>query len=429
MSVEMYRQRSAVEYRLMVDANTISLQLVAIKAQIQAMLKVHLCLDSPVQSHCGNHRKEVNKEDECEKRKSKNAKYIPTGPTYWNASAFHRSYMEMEENFKIFVYEEGESPIFHYGPMMDIYAIEGHFIQNIEVSHFRTKDPNIAHVYFLPFSVTMINEVVNETDSHVWGPMKRIALDYVNLVAAKYPYWNRSRGGDHFMLACHDKGPEISFNIPDLHKNSIQVLCNANTSEGFNPTKDVSIPEIYLPFGKTDGMIGGAPSSQRSILVFFAGGVHGSIRPVLFKHWENKDKDVQVHQYLPKGVSYYGMIRKSKYCICASGFEVASPRMVEAFYMGCVPVLIKEHYVTPFSDVLTWKSFSVEISVEEIPKLKEILMGISKREYVRMQKRGVQVRRHFEVNSPPKSYDVFHMILYSIWLRRFNIKINGTNES
>ncbi|KAK2996219.1 hypothetical protein RJ639_026006 [Escallonia herrerae] len=335
----------------------------------------------------------------CEKRNSNNAKYIPRGPTYWNAGVFHRIYMEMEENFKIFVYEEGEPPIFHYGPMMDIYAIEGHFIQNIEVSHFRTKDPNIAHDYFLPFSVTMINEVVNETDSHVWGPMKRIALDYVNLVAGKYPYWNRSSGGDHFMLACHDKGPKISFTIPDLHKYSIQVLCNANTSEGFNPTKDVSIPEIYLPFGKTDGMIGGAPSSQRSILVFFAGGLHGSIMPVLFKQFTNS-------------------FRKG-----------GKPKDGRGTYRGCVLVLIKEHYVIPFSDILSWKSFSVEISVEKIPKLKEILMGISEREYVRMQKRGVQVRRHFEVNSPPKSYDVFHMTLYSIWLRRPNIRVNGTSES
>ncbi|CAL5444602.1 unnamed protein product [Camellia sinensis] len=51
--------------------------------------------------------------------------------------------------------------------------------------------------------------------------------------------------------------------------------------------------------------------------------------------------------------------------------------MVEALYMGCVPVLMKDHYVAPFSDVLNWKSFSVEVSVKDIPNLKTILMGIS----------------------------------------------------
>ncbi|GFQ02386.1 probable glycosyltransferase at5g03795 [Phtheirospermum japonicum] len=94
------------------------------------------------------------------------------------------------------------------------------------------------------------------------------------------------------------------------------------------------------------------------------------------------------------------MMRKSKYCICPSGYEVASPRMVEALYTGCVPVLIKDHYVPPFSDVFNWKAFSVEI-----PNMKNILMGISSRQYIRMQRRGVTARRHFEVNLRPKRYN------------------------
>ena len=208
-----------------------------------------------------------------------------------------------------------------------------------------------------------------------------------------------------------------------MRKNSIRVLCNANTSEGFDPRKDVSFPEINLQRGPIDGLLGGPSASQRSILAFFAGGVHGPIRPILLEHWENKDEDIQVHKYLPKGVSYYGMLRKSKFCLCPSGYEVASPRVVEAIYTGCVPVLISEHYVPPFSDVLNWKMFSVNVSVKEIPNLKDILTSISPRQYIRMQRRVGQVRRHFEVHSPPKRFDVFHMILHSVWLRRLNFRM------
>lgn len=53
------------------------------------------------------------------------------------------------------------------------------------------------------------------------------------------------------------------------------------------PSKDVSIPEIYLPAGTTDGLLNGPSSSHRPTLVFFAGGIHGYIRTVLFEHWEN----------------------------------------------------------------------------------------------------------------------------------------------
>ena len=187
----------------------------------------------------------------------------------------------------------------------------------------------------------------------------------------------------------------------------------------------MSFPEINLQTGSIDGFIGGPSPSHRPILAFFAGGLHGPIRPVLLGHWENKDEDIQVHKYLPKGVSYLDMMKKSKYCICPSGYEVASPRIVEAIYAGCVPVLISDYYVLPFSDVLNWKSFSVEVPVKDVPNLKKILMRIPTRQYIRMQRRVVQVRRHFEVHSPPKRFDVFHMVLHSVWLRRLNVRVRN----
>ncbi|AES60658.2 exostosin family protein [Medicago truncatula] len=352
--------------------------------------------------------------------------YVPIGPMYWNAKAFHRSYLEMEKQFKVFVYEEGEPPVFHNGPCKSIYSMEGNFIHAIELNdQFRTRDPQKAHVYFLPFSVVMLVRFVYLRDSRDFGPIRKTVTDYINVIAGKYPYWNRSLGADHFMLACHDWGPETSFSVPYLHKNSIRVLCNANTSERFNPAKDVSFPEINLQTGSINGFLGGLSASKRPILAFFAGGLHGHIRAILLEHWENnKDQDMMIQKYLPKGVSYYEMLRKSKFCLCPSGYEVASPRIVEAIYTGCVPVLISDHYVPPFSDVLNWKSFSVEISVEDIPKLKDILMRISPTQYIRMQRRVVQIRRHFEVHSPPKRFDVFHMILHSVWLRRLNFRVH-----
>ena len=112
--------------------------------------------------------------------------------------------MEMEKKFKIYIYEEGEPPIFHHGPCKQIYAIEGYFIQNLEVSNFRTRNPEEAHVYFLSLSVVMITQYVYVVDSHEWGAMKNFVRDYISVISTKHPYWNRSLGADHFMLACHD---------------------------------------------------------------------------------------------------------------------------------------------------------------------------------------------------------------------------------
>ncbi|PKA54328.1 putative glycosyltransferase [Apostasia shenzhenica] len=337
-----------------------------------------------------------------------------------------RSYLEMEKLFKVHVYEEGEPPLFHDGPCRSIYSMEGRFIYSMEMGNrFRTRDPERALVHFLPFSVVNMVKFIYQPKSYDLSPLERTIVDYINVISSRYRYWNRSLGADHFMLSCHDWGPHASRALSSLYSNSIRVLCNANTSEGFRPSKDVSLPEINLKTGTTARIIGGPSVSRRTTLAFFAGGLHGPIRPLLLHHWKDKDPSMQIHEYLPRGISYYDMMRNSRFCLCPSGYEVASPRVVEAIYLECVPVIISDHYVLPFSDVLNWKSFSVQVSPDDIPQLKEILERISTRQYIKMWRRVKVVQRHFVLNSSPVRYDVFHMILHSIWLRRLNIRIQA----
>ncbi|KAK2647750.1 hypothetical protein Ddye_015239 [Dipteronia dyeriana] len=356
--------------------------------------------------------------------------YVPRGPIYRNANAFHRSYLEMEKRFKIYVYEEGELPLFHDGPCKNIYSSEGSLFRDLEFYNiYRTKDYDKAMVFFLPFSVTKLVQYLYVPGDYKLPDIGRTVVDYINTISIKYPFWNISLGADHFMLACHDWGPQTSKFVPNLFNKSIRVLCNANTSEGFNPSKDVTLPELYLRTGKIGDLLGGLSPSHRSILAFFAGGEHGYIRSLLFQHWKNnKDRDIQVYEYLPMGVSYKSLMRKSKFCLCPSGYEVASPRIVEAIYAGCVPVIINDGYVPPFSDVLNWMTFSVNVEVKEIPNLKKILINISQRRYLRMQRRVKQVQRHFVVNETPKRFDIFHMTVHSIWLRRLNVQIKDFDD-
>ncbi|XP_070007287.1 probable glycosyltransferase At3g07620 [Nicotiana sylvestris] len=352
--------------------------------------------------------------------------YYMIGMSIFSNSNTEKSYLLMEKLFKIFVYKEGEPPLFHYGPCKNIYSMEGMFINLMEANnHFQTLNPDKAHVYFLPFSVVMILEHLFDPIIRDKAVLERILRDYVRTVSTKYPYWNRSLGADHFMLSSHDWGPRATWYVHQMYFTSIRVLCNANTSEFFNPRKDVPLPEINLLTGNINGLVEALPKSNKTILGFFAGRSHGRIRPILFRHWEEKDEDIRVYSKIPPELSYDEMMKSSKFCLCPSGYEVASPRIVEAIYANCVPVLISQNYVLPFSDVLDWDKFSIQVSVSELPNLKNILLGISEERYEKMVEGVRQVQRHFVINDPPKRYDVFHMIIHSIWLRRLNVRIHG----
>ncbi|KAL2346699.1 hypothetical protein Fmac_000699 [Flemingia macrophylla] len=339
------------------------------------------------------------------------------------------SYVEMEKIFKVYVYPDGDLPIVHDGPCKDIYSIEGRFLHELEfgVGRFRTNDPTAAHVYFLPLSVTWMVKYLYTPNTYDVTPLKHFVSDYVRLISTKYPFWNKTHGADHFMVACHDWGPYASDGNPFLYNTSIWVMCNANTSEGFNPLKDVPLPEIHLRGGEVSPKLLSPPpdNAPRRYMAFFAGGMHGPIRPILLHHWKNRDDDIRVYEYLPKDIDldYYSFMLNSKFCLCPSGYEVASPRIVESIYAECVPVILSKNYTLPFSDVLRWEGFSVQVDVSDIPRLKEVLSAIPESEY-RKLKHGVKaVRRHFTLNQPAKRFDVFHMILHSIWLRRLDIDL------
>jgi len=87
--------------------------------------------------------------------------------------------------------------------------MEGNFMHAIEMNnHFRTKNPEKAHVFFLPRVA-----------------VRKTATDYVSFIAARYPYWNRSLGADHFTLACHDM---VNTLVPLIHFSCIVDLKGIN---------------------------------------------------------------------------------------------------------------------------------------------------------------------------------------------------------
>lgn len=111
----------------------------------------------------------------------------------------------MEKMLKVYIYQDGDRPIFHE-PLLDgIYASEGWFMKLMEANkQFVTGDPGKAHLFYIPFSSRLLQLTLYVRNSHKRSNLIEYMKKYVDMIAGKYPFWNRTNGADHFVVACHD---------------------------------------------------------------------------------------------------------------------------------------------------------------------------------------------------------------------------------
>lgn len=348
-------------------------------------------------------------------------------PLFRNHSMFKRSYELMELTLKVYIYMEGNKPIFHQPILKGLYASEGWFMKLMEENkQFVVKDPAKAHLFYMPFSSRMLEFSVYVRNSHNRTNLRQYLKEYTDKISAKYRYFNRTGGADHFLVACHDWAP---YETRHHMEYCIKALCNSDVTQGFKIGRDVSLPETMVRSVRNPQRdLGGKPPQQRSILAFYAGNMHGYLRSILLKHWKEKDPDMEIFGPMPHGVAhkmnYIEHMKSSKYCICPKGYEVNSPRVVEAIFYECVPVIISDNFVPPFFEVLNWDSFSLILAEKDIPNLKQILLSVPEEKYLKLQLGVRRVQKHFLWHTKPLKYDLFHMTLHSIWYNRvFQINV------
>ncbi|KAG9459694.1 hypothetical protein H6P81_004202 [Aristolochia fimbriata] len=338
---------------------------------------------------------------------------------YHYPEVFKRNYEAMEKNFKVYIYPDGDPNTFFQTPrkLTGKYASEGYFFQNIRESLFRTGDPDRADLFFIPISCHKMRGKGTSYEN-----MTIIVKDYVEGLIAKYPYWNRTLGADHFFVTCHDVGVRATEGLEFLVKNSIRVVCSPSYDVGFIPHKDVALPQVLQPFALPAG---GNDIENRTVLGFWAGHRNSKIRVILAREWENDTELAISNNRISRATGehvYQKQFYHSKFCICPGGSQVNSARPADSIHYGCIPVILSNYYDLPFNDILNWRQFAVVLKESDVYQLKSILKSISHERFVELHNHLVEIQKHFVWHSPPIKLDAFHMVMYELWLRHHVIK-------
>lgn len=334
------------------------------------------------------------------------------------SSSVSNDYAHMMKTMKIYIYETSVG-LKHHTLRSGGYGVERMLMEQLAKSPFRTRKPEEAHFFFIPLrcSAYILGFPLEEDGIRA---AKQYAGEMLAQIQSSYPYWDRANGADHFYVCAHDIGAGVG---GDLLKNSIALVNTADYEDPyFTPNKDISLPPNPLHGANSlpDAGRGGAniDPKSRTILAFFAGDVtSGRIRPTLWRHFVN-DPDFTIVDREVAWSVYLNYLKQSKFCLVPRGREVWSPRLMDAIFYGCVPVILSDHYHLPLQGLVDWTKFSVIVSESQIYQLKAQLRAISDTSLAAMQKQLTEVYRRFVWNNPSKPYDAFYSVMYQLWQRR-----------
>ncbi|KAI8107071.1 hypothetical protein M9434_001716 [Picochlorum sp. BPE23] len=307
-------------------------------------------------------------------------------------------------------------------------------------SPHRTLDPEEADFFYIPMYTACLQfPVANFDDFPSYHTPRASARVYMaasmmyeaqHWIRRMYPYWDRKNGRDHILLAPHDEGscwvPKVLRNAiilthwgytgynnhsftsygPDMFdtkaKDKIYQPKGMRHLIGYercvDPEKDLVIPQIFFK-GKFAGspFVSNSPSVRRDFLASHKGRTldwlpkysRGS-RQNLTKlckeeSWWEKYK-IYIGESNPPNntLTYSELLNRSIFCPVLMG-EGFTNRFVDSVMHGCIPVIIIDDVLGDFETVLRIEEFSLRVSFQDMSKLPDILLAVSKEDIERMQ--------------------------------------------
>jgi len=270
----------------------------------------------------------------------------------------------LDSSFKIYVYpiEESVAMSSTYRKILNV----------IMESRYYTPDASQACLFIL--SLDTLDRDSLSAD-YIRGMQSRLSL---------LPHWNN--GQNHVIFNFYSgtwpdytEDLELDLGLAILAKASISV-------KTYRPNFDISLPLVHKEHMEKGGDVLptylDSQSSSKSYLLAFKGkryvyGIGSETRNSLYhlhnsrdvimvttckhgKSWkEMKDERCEEDNAEYDRYDYEVLLRNSTFCLVPRGRRLGSFRFIEVLQTGCIPVLLSNSWVLPFSEIIDWKSSAI----------------------------------------------------------------------
>ncbi|XP_057603941.1 exostosin-2 isoform X2 [Hippopotamus amphibius kiboko] len=216
---------------------------------------------------------------------------------------------------------------------------------------------------------------------------------------AQLSRWDR--GTNHLLFNMLPGGPPDYNTALDVPRDRALLAGGGFSTWTYRQGYDVSIP-VYSPLSAEVDLPEKGPGPRRYFLLSSQVALHPEYREELAaleaRHGEAVlvlDKCTNLSEGVPavrkrchqhQVFDYPQVLQEATFCVVLRGARLGQAVLSDVLRAGCVPVIIADAYVLPFSEVLDWKRASVVVPEEKMSDVYSILRSIPQRQTEEMQR-------------------------------------------
>uniref|UniRef100_A0A3Q3X3T9 Uncharacterized protein n=1 Tax=Mola mola TaxID=94237 RepID=A0A3Q3X3T9_MOLML len=211
------------------------------------------------------------------------------------------------------------------------------------------------------------------------------------------------KGMNHLLFNMLPGGPPDYNTALDVPRDRALLAGGGFSTWTYRQGYDVSIP-VYSPLSADVELPEKQPGPRRYFIISSQTAIHREYRSELERLKEENgeallllDKCSNLSQgaasarkrcYKGQVYDYPQILQESSFCVVLRGARLGQAALSDVLQAGCVPVILADSYILPFSEVLDWKRASAVIPEEKLSEMYTILKSIPHRQVEEMQRQA-----------------------------------------
>lgn len=243
-------------------------------------------------------------------------------------------------------------------------------IDTIINSEYYTASPDEACVFIPPI------DTLNENN---------LRKDKIAQALAMLPKW--SEGENHLLFNMLPGTPPLFDTALNLDRGKAIVAGGGFSSLTYRRGFDVSLP-VYNPAHQNVPPGRKQSGSRQWLVVSSQVNIHRDYREdleaqLLDEDFQHNDllilekcfpfTNLTVRCHGSQMYLYPQILNEAKFCLIIRGGRLGQTALYDAMRAGCIPIVVADSYVLPFSEVIDWQSAAIQVYEEDLPTVLQLI--------------------------------------------------------